>query len=373
MCGIYFCYGDSNGEEFAQFETKCMCMLERRGPDLQGLVEDGKAKLMSTVLWLQGDEGYKQPTVTNEFAFLWNGDVFQYDGTKIPPNISDTKFIVDQLSNSKEEDKMLKVVEKIQGPFAFVFWDKLTEQLWFARDFFGRQSLLFYRDDDRIVISSCVPNDSNYNFVEIPAQGVFKLSLQDQSDNTTETMFFPWNSYSTKFKEEQKEYFDLGPYKFRISDKILRTPVVIDFTPSDSISLNITELDNSDDLFDKLLEKEDISKIVDEFIATLTVAVKLRIENQPNMCKTCIKERQKCDQPCIGVLFSGGLDSTVLAFIAATLLKKNNDFRGLDLLNVAFSQLGGNYNVPDRLTGLQAHQVRKCKNYCQNIQLIWFV
>ena len=153
---------------------------------------------------------------------------------------------------------------------------KNTQQIWF-------------RDDDRIVISSCVPNDSNYNFVEIPAQGVFKLSLQDQSDNTTETMFFPWNSYSTKFKEEQKEYFDLGPYKFRISDKILRTPVVIDFTPSDIISLNIAELDNSDDLFDKLLEKEDISKIVDEFIATLTVAVKLRIENQPNMCKTCIK------------------------------------------------------------------------------------
>ena len=86
-------------------------------------------------------------------------------------------------------------------------------------------------------------------------------------------------------------YFDLGPMKFRISDKTLRTPVVIDFTPSDVMSLNITELENSNDLFDKLLEREDISKIVDEFVVSLTEAVKLRIENQPNMCKSCIKVR----------------------------------------------------------------------------------
>ncbi len=45
------------------------------------------------------------------------------------------------------------------------------------------------------------------------------------------------------------------------------------------------------------------------------------------MLNLLFQERQKCDQPCIGVLFSGGLDSTVLAFIAATLLKQNNDFR----------------------------------------------
>ena len=102
-------------------------------------------------------------------------------------------------------------------------------------------------------------------------------------------MFFPWNSYSKTFNEEQKMYFDLGPMKFRISDKTLRTPVVIDFTPSDVMYLNITELDKSNDLFDKLLEREDISKIVDEFVVSLTEAVKLRIENQPNMCKSCIK------------------------------------------------------------------------------------
>ena len=29
MCGIYFCFGDSTGEEFKEFETKCMCMLKR--------------------------------------------------------------------------------------------------------------------------------------------------------------------------------------------------------------------------------------------------------------------------------------------------------------------------------------------------------
>ena len=46
-------------------------------------------------------------------------------------------------------------------------------------------------------------------------------------------------------------------------------------------------------------------------------------------------------------------------------------FRGLDLMNVAFAGPGGSYNVPDRLTGLQAFQVRYDILYNQWKRLIF--
>jgi asparagine synthetase B (glutamine-hydrolysing) len=49
--------------------------------------------------------------------------------------------------------------------------------------------------------------------------------------------------------------------------------------------------------------------------------------------------------------FTGGLDSTVLACLADRCL---DDSEPLDLLNVAFEQPDGSFDVPDRVTALRA-------------------
>ena len=59
-----------------------------------------KFKLLINILRIiifQGKEGYRQPTVTDDFAFLWNGDVFEYSGNPLPSDFSDTEFLVKEL------------------------------------------------------------------------------------------------------------------------------------------------------------------------------------------------------------------------------------------------------------------------------------
>ena len=60
-----------------------------------------------------------------------------------------------------------------------------------------------------------------------------------------------------------------------------------------------------------------------------------------------------CDHARVGVLFSGGLDSVVLTALIDQVLPVG---QRIDLLNVAFQQTNGEFNVPDRLTALQVIQ-----------------
>lgn len=111
------------------------------------------------------------------------------------------------------------------------------------------------------------------------------------------------------------------------------------------------------------------SKELNHFESLLLESVKARVECQPMLCKKCVEDQKTNDQKCvhskIAILFSGGLDSTVLAALTDRVWPADES---IDLLNVAFStpakpnhknassreKSADNFNVPDRLTGLQA-------------------
>jgi asparagine synthetase B (glutamine-hydrolysing) len=68
-----------------------------------------------------------------------------------------------------------------------------------------------------------------------------------------------------------------------------------------------------------------------------------------NVCRNCYSANQTpnhCNHPSLGVLFSGGIDSTLLALLAHNHVPRDQP---IDLLNVAFDE-----NAPDRVTGLVA-------------------
>ena len=138
------------------------------------------------------------------------------------------------------------------------------------------------------MISSCVPNDTEFNFVEIPAQGVFKLNLNHNAPLEEGAVLYPWNSYSQTLKVNDN--FTVGAFDFKIDKRILTSPIVIDPIKCDEASdVNVTDLENTEDLFDVLLLRPKVARIVDEFVDKLTAAIQMRIENQPGMCKGCIK------------------------------------------------------------------------------------
>lgn len=113
----------------------------------------------------------------------------------------------------------------------------------------------------------------------------------------------------------------------------------------------------------KLLRNSEINKVIKKISELLERSVKLRLNTQPQRCKRCIHLEGSCDHCTVGILFSGGLDCTILAYLADKYLSKKQP---VDLINVAFDRTenGANYNVPDRLTGESSFD--ELKSVCPN-------
>lgn len=76
------------------------------------------------------------------------------------------------------------------------------------------------------------------------------------------------------------------------------------------------------------------------FLNQLQTAVQRRVINLPSLCRQCkrltdntLRPEHGCSHAKLAILFSGGIDSTVLAVLADRILPINEP---IDLLNVAF-------------------------------------
>ena len=182
-----------------------------------------------------------------------------------------------------------------------------------------------------IVISSTGKLTSN--MYEVPAYGVYQFSIQDVS----KIDLYPWlNRTLSKLPNNTFILHDTEP--------LLSTINQVNTKPS---NLQYQTIEN-------YFIQETAKDCVINFLDVLKTAVKERIEAQPMLCKECVKghlfgqnKNTKCVHSNIAILFSGGLDSVVLAGIAAQISNSP-----IDLINVAFQQVDGTYNVPDRRTGI---------------------
>lgn len=85
---------------------------------------------------------------------------------------------------------------------------------------------------------------------------------------------------------------------------------------------------------------------VNNLIHYLSQSVEKRTTIIPKACKMC---EFKCDHAKIAILFSGGIDSAILALLASKYMEADEP---IDLLNVSFERPpnSGNYECPDRQT-----------------------
>lgn len=114
---------------------------------------------------------------------------------------------------------------------------------------------------------------------------------------------------------------------------------------------------------------EDI--IVDKFIAELNNAISRRAELHNHLCKRCVNDKHykdykdcvvECTHPSVAVLFSGGVDSTVIARLLSDHLRKDLP---IDLLNVSFDA-----EAPDRITARNALQELRSLRPCRRWNLV---
>ncbi|KAG9954827.1 hypothetical protein KCU85_g148, partial [Aureobasidium melanogenum] len=302
MCGI-FC--SASATEHVVPEERHRQLLERRGPDssreLEQKSENVYLTCFSTVLALRGDHTVVQPVQHTDYphAFLcWNGEAWKHDAAPISGNDSEVVFA--SISNllkaedSDAPDSASKVVQHamnlITGPYAFVYYDPLSDTLFFGRDPLGRRSLMHRVDDNGNFILSTISGSQDQGWDEVEADGIYSLNLK--------------SFYASAQKKERCIPARL-PYA--------SSPNTVISTPSPPES-PASPLNTS-------------SPAVAKVEALLRDSLRLRISNIPAYSLPSHPSAS------LAVLFSGGLDCTLLARLSHEIL---DPAQPIDLLNVAF-------------------------------------
>nr|CAB3223735.1 asparagine synthetase domain-containing protein 1-like [Phallusia mammillata] len=354
MCGIFCLIKSKKTNREEDLGDTLDDVLARRGPDHSGSYkhqnENFAVLFQASVLHMQGEVMQTQPVVSKRGnVLIWNGEVF--GGLQVPENKSDTAVLLEALENTSTSTEICSILGSIQGPWGFVYFDKTTNTLWFGRDYFGRRSLLLSSQSEEIVLSS-ICNKARKHWIDLPACGIFSLNLNEPFPNPHKLTCFPWvRKTDGHFKDCHIEGYDVN---------VKETLQSCNTVPKQKIShelplLAVVNTKNQDPLITlkDYCTNVGLWEYCQELLGTLKTAIHKRVQ-------TC-KQNQRCN---LGILFSGGIDCTVLAALSHSCLPPEEK---IDLINVAFEQqkkasrdskkgsnsvTGPDYMVPDRVTGL---------------------
>jgi asparagine synthetase B (glutamine-hydrolysing) len=312
----------------------------------------------ATVLWQQGDKPTKQPLQDDNFILLFNGDLFmdRPDHSK-----SDTEFLFDLVKSTRTEEEFIGLFRSLTGPFSLICYSKKLGKLFFMRDSLGRNSLLIGKNSNFIFLSSVLERSQENTVLELPPLGIYSMDLQDKELSVN---LYPWKRLESHehYLGELEKFNQFLGNAVQVRDAVEPHWLVQDVGSKFNYNFKDTIEQNSSeclDIMDYLLKDPEISSACDQFLELLENSVRERVLNTPKLCRTCIHHRESttsCTHPKIGILFSGGIDCSILTVLASKFIDPSLP---IDLLNVAFEKVQRdpkkiseiNWNVPDRITG----------------------
>ncbi len=315
------------------------------------------------MLWLQGRSISAQPKVSpgsdnNNNVLLWNGDVFSGPLADKKEGDSDTDAVFEALEAASDED-IPRLFSSVRGPYAFAYLRPESNKIWFGRDVLGRHCLLVGGDGNSDFFLSSVVDKGfgKADCAEVPATGVFESTLGEENGGTR-PILHPWRSLDKQEEACEGEMFgyDKGgdPLDCAIELPTLHQEEVAG--RDEWVESAVKEKWPTDKIVRRFLEEEEDE--AKQLVEVLEEAVRIRVEQRPEYCKQCIKrklmdEDVTCGHAKVAVLYSGGVDSAVVAALADSVMPVSEP---LDLINVAFETGKGDFDVPDRLTARQAYE-----------------
>jgi len=155
MCGIFGLTGVTAENPIAT--NLVIDLLELRGPDDSGVVTLGDITLGHTRLAIQDAEFGIQPMQSNSgvSTLVFNGEIYNhFELRELLPNQkwktgSDTETVVELIEAFGPE-----VINKFIGMFAFGIWNNRKLELVLGRDRFGEKPLYYWLEDDEFVFCS---------------------------------------------------------------------------------------------------------------------------------------------------------------------------------------------------------------------------
>lgn len=273
MCGIAGIINNSK-KYVTTNELKSMtdCMIHR-GPDDEGFFVDGQVGLGMRRLSIIDVSGGHQP-ITNENETIWvvmNGEIYNYlelrDGLKQRGHMFRTESDTEVLVHGYEE-KGFDFVHDLNGMFSFALYDKKRSGVWVVRDRLGIKPLYYAQKNGRILFSSDI--------------NTFPKDLKKDID-----------------MEALLHYFGLGyiPNSMTLYSHIKKLP------PGHWLWMK-----------DGNISKQSYWKISQ--FQTSSLSQSEAEEKLRELLHDAIKIQLRADVP-IGIMLSGGVDSSAIAAIAA--------------------------------------------------------
>ncbi|KAL0889558.1 hypothetical protein Bca101_013541 [Brassica carinata] len=284
--------------------------------NLENATSSGELHFIGSTLQLRGTNPIIQPLVDSSGNILaYNGEVF--GGIELSSYDNDTEVLLRSLE--KPNALVPDVLSMIKGPWAIIYWQESSRTLWFGKDAFGRRSLLVHWptvEDPLFLLSSASP-----------ASSVANGSGLDSENGDTIHRFWeelPCGVYSMSFGvsesglcvrgEVTKREWRNNMWKELIEwERGLVVPRPEDLSMS-SLSGIQEEKDNALSTFSGLAQ-------------TVLVVLKESVRRRTSLHSIFQGEREVVP---VAVLFSGGLDSMILAALLDQCLdnKCNQSFDG---------------------------------------------
>lgn len=325
---------------------------------------------IGATLQLRGTNPIIQPLVDASGNILvYNGEIF--GGIHVGSGNNDGDILMQLLeqccssvsnqhagnfgSFEEEKDTIPMLLSRIKGPWSLIYWQSSSKTLWFGRDAFGRRSLLVHWpsvEDSRLLLSSVSPPSS----------------ISESSDNGDDKGLnksgfweeLPCGIYSMSVGDSRMNGYLVGELrKHNWTDPNLEKMIQWDRThvePKDEELYVSSKMDTS---------KQDLSYSTNSIIicsdssdsGPLAGTIYLQSQKVLNALRKAMIRRTELDAiyqdgsfycgnegyAPIAVLFSGGLDSMILAALLNQCLNPKYE---IDLLNVSFD----GQCAPDRIS-----------------------
>ncbi|KAF7827969.1 asparagine synthetase domain-containing protein 1 isoform X1 [Senna tora] len=300
--------------------------------------------LLGATLQLRGINPLVQPLVDASGNILvYNGEIF--GGIKIASDCNDAEFLMQTLGKccscdsnlhchlNSGENSIPDLLSMIKGPWAIIYWQDNSRTLWFGRDAFGRRSLLVHwptEEDSRFLLSSVSPVSPTDQasgcpsyWEELPC-GIYSVCVDASSSN------------GCLFGEVRRHEYTSSMLKELI--KWERT----------SIEPKYEELPSSQDVNSTPLETVPCETGPIQFSTPMLAHTVLNALKESVLRRTSLYTIYQAVIPQenfvpMAVLFSGGLDSMILAALLDQCLDHCYE---IDLLNVSFD----GQSAPDRIS-----------------------
>ena len=287
MCGILG-YCSFKSKRFSDLNTKG---IKDRGPDNIGKFEDKNVGLYHTRLAIiDNRESSNQPIVNGNYVLICNGEVYNYkklrrefDYFKFNTN-SDCEVIV-----AVYDKYGIEGFSKLDGMYSFALYDRLNKKLILHKDSVGKKPLYyFYKENEYIIFSS--------NIIAIKDNSPENFTI-----NWKQIKYYERNKYLHPKTSIYNEIYPLMPGKVIEIDIHTQRMKLIKIDEKFHFNIDFTN--------DKLIKQK------------LFKLIKKSIHKRLDGVKTPI------------ILFSGGIDSTIIAYEA---LKYNTNTKLLSIKQPLF-------------------------------------